>query len=146
MDRVVSWRAWKGSFWDRRRAWADGGITIEGQSLHGMRCRCDQSSNGQFLVQVNMCQKLCGQDDSRTVAELHTGGRDVGDSPLGHRKWRHVIDTGGSFRCRKGQSQNQAGASELFQCLKCLMPVNTMAIPAASAASITSWSRIEPPG
>ena len=32
------------------------------------------------------------------------------------------------------------------QCLKCRRCVNTMQIPAASAASTTSWSRIDPPG
>ena len=32
------------------------------------------------------------------------------------------------------------------QCRKCRTPVNTIATPRSSAASITSWSRIEPPG
>ena len=32
------------------------------------------------------------------------------------------------------------------QCLKCLTPVNTMAMPWSSAALMTSSSRIEPPG
>jgi thioredoxin 1 len=32
------------------------------------------------------------------------------------------------------------------QCLKCRTPVNTMAMPASSAALITSSSRTEPPG
>src|SRR5260370_6222090 len=32
------------------------------------------------------------------------------------------------------------------QCLKCLTPVNTMAMPASSAALMTSSSRTEPPG
>src|SRR5690606_7100374 len=34
----------------------------------------------------------------------------------------------------------------IAQCLKCRTPVNTIAIPCSSAASITSASRIEPPG
>ena len=33
-----------------------------------------------------------------------------------------------------------------LQCRKCRIPVNAMAIPAASAAAMTSASRIEPPG
>src|SRR5690606_15203443 len=32
------------------------------------------------------------------------------------------------------------------QCRKCLVPVNTIAMPCLSAAAITSSSRIEPPG
>ena len=35
---------------------------------------------------------------------------------------------------------------ETHQCRKCRIPVNTIANPAASAAAITSASRIDPPG
>lgn len=138
MDRVVCRRSWKGAMRDRRRARADGRITIKCQSLYRMGCHRNQSSDGQLLVQMDMRQKLLWQNDSCPIAKLYASRRNVSDNPLDHRKWRHVIDTGSSFRCGEGQSQNQAGASKLFQCLKCLMPVNTMAIPAASAASITS--------
>ena len=34
----------------------------------------------------------------------------------------------------------------IYPCRKCLTPVNTIATPSLSAASITSASRTEPPG
>lgn len=145
-DRVVCRRTRERSTWNFWCVWAHRGSTVECQCLDCMRCRRNEPSDREFLVQTNACQELFRENDSRAIAQLNTSRCDTGYDSLRHRQRCHVIDAGGRLGCGNGHSQGQAGESELFQCRKCLMPVNTMAIPAASAASITSWSRMEPPG
>lgn len=138
MDRIISRRPRKRSARDCGRAGAYRRVAFQSQRLNRMRRRRDQTPDGQFLVQPDTCQEFVRQNDCGSIAQFHARRRDAGDDPLRDGQRRHVIDAGSSLGCGDGQSQDQAGESELFQCRKCLMPVNTMAIPAASAASITS--------
>lgn len=138
MDRIISRGPRKRSARDCGRAGAYRRIAFQSQRLNRMGCRRDQPPDSQFLVQPNTGQKFVRQNDRGSITQFHARRRDAGDDPLRNGQRRHVIDAGSSLDCGDGKRQDQAGESELFQCRKCLMPVNTMAIPAASAASITS--------
>lgn len=138
MDRIIRRRPRKRSARDCRRTGAYRRVAFQSQRLNRMRRRRDQTSDSQFLVQPNTGQKFVRQNDRGSIAQFHARRRNTGDNPLRDGQRRHVIDAGSGLGCGDGERQEQAGESELFQCRKCLMPVNTMAIPAASAASITS--------
>ena len=61
------------------------------------------------------------------------------------RRQRHEIGWH-SKNCSARDVPETAVAKYTNQCLKCLTPQNTIAIPIRSAAAITSESRTEPPG
>lgn len=138
MDRIIGRRPSKRSARDCGRTGAYRRVAFQSQRLNRMRRRRDQTPDSQFLVQPNTGQKFVRQNDRGSIAQFHARRRNTGDNPLRDGQRRHVIDAGSGLGCGDGERQDQAGESELFQCRKCLMPVNTMAIPAASAASITS--------
>src|SRR5206468_10003397 len=83
-------------------------------------------------------------------ADVGRAGRVVADED-GAEPWRdpdlaqrgHLFGQFGAHGSRDGGPVQNRSA---HQCLKCLSPVNTMAMPCSSAAAMTSSSRMEPPG
>ena len=82
---------------------------------------------------------------------------DVGVQPAWPLRWTHRLHASDPGQNRASGCEPRTGSLliassidssslSLNQCLKCRRPVNTMASPCSSAASITSASRTDPPG
>lgn len=139
LNVIIPRRPWKRTARHCRRVRANRRISIQGKSLNHVSRLSHQTANSQRLRQPNICQEFFWQDDCGPVPQQDTIWRNARDNTLRNRKRRHIIKTGRSLSDHgSGKSQQKTGDRKNFQCRKCLMPVKTMAIPAASAASITS--------
>ena len=138
-----------------------------------MRARDIEMSDYFDRLALDRSRDLLGESVRRLTAEMLAGGqsgtdaveawlkpraqeveriRDVDARDRRHRAHAVQAGGGGEPARRSGEVMNVPlpacgqGEGHNVSVLKCRMPVNTMAMPASSAALITSSSRIEPPG